>query len=64
VTIRKGEAWGGPGALPDDGVVVGSDLEARRAVTEARRAGRPVPSLGLLAGDLARTCGVTGSEER
>lgn len=64
MTVRKGEAWGGPGALPDDGVVVGSDLAARRVVTEARRASRPVPALGLLAGDLARTCGATGREDR
>lgn len=64
MTVRKGEAWGGPGALPDDGVVVDSDLAARRVVTEARRANRPVPTLGLLAGDLARTCGATGRESR
>ncbi|HEU5082721.1 MAG TPA: hypothetical protein VFU14_05220 [Acidimicrobiales bacterium] len=64
MTVRKGETWGGPGRLPDDGVLVRSDLEARRAVTEARRANRPVPALGLLAGDLARTCGATGDEDR
>jgi diacylglycerol kinase family enzyme len=64
MTVGKGEPWGGPGALPEDGVVVGSDAEARRVVTEARRANRPVPPLGLLAGDLARTCGATGREER
>jgi len=64
VTIRKGEVWGAAGALPDDGVVVRSDAEARRVVTEARRASAPVPPLGLLAGDLARTCGATGDEAR
>jgi hypothetical protein len=64
VTVGKGEAWGGPGALPPDGVVVDSDLAARRVVTEARRANRPMPPLGLLAGDLARTCGATGREDR
>jgi hypothetical protein len=64
VTIRKGETWGSPGPLPDDGVVVGSDLDARRVVTRARREQRPVPALGLLAGDLARTCGAPGREER
>lgn len=64
MTVRKGQAWGGPGALPDEGVVVDSDLAARRIVTEARRANRPVPVLGLLAGDLARTCGATGGEAR
>jgi hypothetical protein len=64
VTVRKGEAWGGPGALPADGVVVDSDLAARQVVTEARRGNRPIPPLGLLAGDLARTCGATGREDR
>jgi hypothetical protein len=64
VTVRKGEAWGAPGALPDDGIVVDSDLAARRVVTAARRSNRPIPPLGLLAGDLARTCGATGREDR
>lgn len=64
MSVRKGEAWGRPGALPPDGVVVDSDLAARRAVTEARRATRPVPALGLLDGDLARTCGATGRADR
>ena len=64
MTVRKGEAWGGPGALPADGVVVDSDLAARRVVTEARRGNRPIPPLGLVAGDLARTCGATGREDR
>jgi hypothetical protein len=64
VSVRKGEAWGAPGALPVDGVVVDSDLAARRVVTEARRSNRPIPPLGLLAGDLARTCGATGREDR
>jgi diacylglycerol kinase family enzyme len=45
-------------------VVVRSDAEARAVVTEARRAGDPVPVLGLLGGDLCRTLGGTGSEER
>ena len=64
MTVRKGEAWGAPGALPDDGIVVDSDLAARRVVTAARRSNRPIPPLGLLAGDLARTCGATGREDR
>ncbi|HEX4902061.1 MAG TPA: hypothetical protein VFV42_04575 [Acidimicrobiales bacterium] len=64
MTIRKGELWGGPGPLPEAGVVVGSDAEARRVVTDARRANRPVPPLGLLGGDLARTCGSTGRADR
>jgi hypothetical protein len=57
VTIRRGGAWGAPGPLPAHGVVVRSDAEARQVVEEARRAGRPVPPLGLLGGDLCRTLG-------
>lgn len=65
MVIRKGEPWGEPGApLPPDGVIVRSDAEARAVVTEARRAGRPVPALGLLGGDLCRTLGGTRSEAR
>jgi hypothetical protein len=64
VTIRKGEAWGRPGTLPAGGVVVRSDAEARAVVAEARRAGEPVPALGLLGGDLCRTLGGRGDEAR
>ena len=62
--ISKGEAWGEPGPLPRHGVVVRSDAEARDIVTAARRAGEPIPPLGLLGGDLCRTLGGTGDEAR
>jgi hypothetical protein len=64
VTIRKGEAWGGPGVLPDDGVVVRTDGQARAVVEAARTQGRPVPTLGLLGGDLCKTLGGLGREDR
>jgi len=64
VTVRKGEAWGAPGGLPAGGVVVRTDAEARAVVTAARRAGEPVPPLGLLGGDLCRTLGGRGDERR
>ena len=64
MTIRKGEPWGGPGSLPDDGGGVRSDAEARAVVTAARREGAPVPPLGLLGGDLCRAVGGTGDEGR
>lgn len=64
MTIKRGESWGEPGGLPDDGVVVHSDAEARHVVEEHRRASRPVPVLGLLGGDLCRTLGGRGDEAR
>ena len=64
MTVGKGEQWGAPGRLPDDGVLVHHDGDARRAVTAARRAQQEPPMLGLVGGDLARTCGATGTEAR
>jgi hypothetical protein len=64
VPITKGSSYGEPGPLPDDGVVVRSDAEARAVVEEARRQGRPPPPLGLLGGDLCRTLGGPGDEGR
>lgn len=64
MTIRKNEVWGAPGMLPRNGVLVRSDREASRLVTAARRAGEPIPPLGLLGGDLCRTLGGTGDEAR
>jgi len=60
--IRKGEPWGEVGPLPAGAVIVRTDAEARAVVTDARRAGGPVPPLGLLGGDLCRTLGGTGNE--
>jgi len=64
VTIAKGRPWGAPGRLPADGVVVRTDAEAGRIVSEARRAGTSPPVIGLLGGDLCRTLGGTGDEAR
>ncbi|HEX5367231.1 MAG TPA: hypothetical protein VFW63_11300 [Acidimicrobiales bacterium] len=64
MTIRRGQAWGAPGGLPPGGVVVRSDAEGRAVATAARRAGEPVPPLGLAGGDLARTLGGRGDEAR
>lgn len=64
MTIERGRGWGRPGVLPSDAVVVHSDAEARAVVEAARRENRPVPTLGLLGGDLCRTVGGRGDEAR
>ncbi len=62
MTIKKGSAYGEPGAvLPEGGVRCATDSEARRALEEARQRGRAFPALGLSGGDLARTLGGTGA---
>ncbi|MDE0669922.1 MAG: hypothetical protein OXI48_12990 [bacterium] len=62
--IRRGHDWGGQGRLPDGGVVVASDAEARAAVEAARRRGEALPVLGLAGGDLCRTLGGSGDRRR
>jgi len=64
MSIRRGETWGAPGPLPDDGVIVRSDAEARRVVEQAMRAGEEPPPLGLLGGDLCTTLGGRGDRAR
>lgn len=66
MTIEKGSPYGAPGALPEGGVVVRSDESAREVAEAARRAGEPIPPLGLLGGDLWRTLGghPGGGEDR
>jgi len=64
MVIERNREWGTPGALPDQGVIVRRDAEARHVVEDARRSNEPVPPLGLLGGDLARTLGSAGDEAR
>ena len=64
MTIKKGQAWGERRPLPSDGVVVGSDAEARVVLEEYRHAGEAFPTLGLVGGDLCRTLGGQGDETR
>ena len=62
--IRRGGDWGTGGRLPDGGVVVASDGEAREVVEAARRSGEALPVLGLAGGDLCRTLGGSGDRGR
>ena len=62
--IRRGRNWGSPGELPDGGMIVTSDAEARQVIEEARRRGEPLPTLGLAGGDLCRTLGGSGDLAR
>lgn len=64
MSVRKGQDWGSAGPLADDGVLVRSDREARDTLLAARRERAPLPELGLLGGDLARTVGATGDPAR
>jgi hypothetical protein len=64
VTIEKGVDWGQRGPLPEDGVVCRDDREARHVVEAAHRRNRPLPTIGLLGGDLCRTLGGQGNEAR
>lgn len=64
MTIRKGEDWGELRPLPDHGVIVTTDAEACAIVTKARHLEQPIPSIGLLGGDLYRTLGGTGDKTR
>ncbi len=62
--IVKGGPYGAPGPFPGEGVVVGSDGEARQVVEAARRERRPPPVLGLVGGDLFRTLGGSHGAKR
>ncbi len=67
MTIRKGEPWGAPGALPADAPVADDDAEA--AAELQRRWGADgdappdPPVVGLLGGDLHRTMGEPHHDE-
>lgn len=64
MTIRKGESWGEPGELPPGSPVVDSDAGLRSIIEQARRGDVPLPTVGLLGGDLCRTVGGPGDAGR
>ena len=57
MTIERGQDWGRRVDRPENLVEVADDAAAGALITGLRRAGRPLPPLGLLAGDLRRTLG-------
>ena len=64
MSIERRRDWGTSGPLPEDGSVVGSDVELRDLVTRHRRAGTEVPPVALTGGDLWRTLGGSPGLER
>ena len=57
MTIERGQDWGRRVDRPENLVEVADDAAAGSLITGLRRAGRLLPPLGLLAGDLRRTLG-------
>ena len=53
MSVRRGEDWGEPGALPEGAPVVDSDQALARLATGPE----PPPVIGLVGGDLHRTLG-------
>lgn len=64
MTVRRGEAWGSTGPAPRDLVLARSNAELYDIINRARREGEPLPTVGLLGGDLCRAVGGTGDAER
>jgi hypothetical protein len=64
MTIRRGELWGDVGPLPAGAVLVHSDAALADLVTSSRAAGVDVPPVALLGGDLMRSVGGTGDQQR
>ena len=61
MTIEKGSRYGEPAPVPQGLVVAESDSDARRIAEEARVGSHPIPPIGLVAGDLARTLGAAAT---
>lgn len=60
MTIKRGADWGAAMALPATAPVARSDAE----LADLARRREPKDPIGLLAGDLARTIGATGDQQR
>lgn len=57
MSVEKGRDWGVRGSPPPDLAIFDTSAAAIDVLTDARRANRPLPSIGLRGGDLVRTLG-------
>ena len=57
MTIGAGTGWGRPGPLPTDAAIAADDHQLRGIVESARRAGKPMPVIGLTGGSIWATIG-------
>lgn len=64
MAIRRGDAWGTVGPVPEGTLTVHSDAELHDLVAAHRQAGAALPPVALLGGDLMRAVGGTGDERR
>lgn len=61
MSIERNKDWGELAAAPDGIEWFSTDRAAAGVISSARRAGKPVPPIGLMGGDLHRTLGGTRS---
>ncbi len=57
MTISKGSTWGVPGTISPDDPVANNNRELRALVEASKLTGLALERVGLLGGDLWRTCG-------
>ena len=57
MSVEKGRDWGERGRPPRDLLVFDDSAGVMAHISEARRANRPLPAIGLRGGDLVRTLG-------
>ena len=57
MTVGAGTGWGCPGTLPTDAAIAADDHQLRSIVESARRAGAPIPMIGLTGGSIWTTIG-------
>jgi diacylglycerol kinase family enzyme len=61
MTIRRGEPWGEPAVCPPEVSVVSGDRGLRHWALRHLASDVSIPEVGVIGGDLARTCGATSA---